>query len=611
MKKLKKAFTLTELVIVIAVIAILAAVLIPTYTSLVRKANISADTQLAKNMNNLISDQTTMDGVIDTLAENGYGIGKLNPTTEGHRFLWDETSKQIIFVDNNYKIVYKAKDINLDEANLWLTVKKPSEVVTTKKFNLNYYLTQDSSKNFTLTTISDFDTGDNVLSGNLTINSTADGEATIDGTFNGTVTINTPNADIEQFGSVKTLDVTAVADNSLEVNGFVDALNLTAGKVDMQTSAYVKTMTVKSENAKVVNGGIIENITKDAGINAVDFTNNGGMVVTNTAGVTNPTTSNYVLQIGSLTELEGFRDAVNGGATFEDMEVKLTADIELNDGWTPIGVFARDGAVKGFQGTFDGNNKTISNLNNDGYNPKDAVAFKNPTTIKDKEQYSFGLFGYVSNAEIKNLTLTNVAINIETGSIYGDSVAALVAYSYGDLEIDNVVVGSASTTDASAISAYDGVAGIVGRAYGANNDTHTVEITNSVNYAAVTTNEKGAGIIGYANNNVEIVISGCANHGVITVDALGLAGDSHKLGYAAGMVVVLVGGNNPQLSALDLTISNSSNTGAITAKNTTAGSTVVADTALKANAFAVTNVNWNNAQASTNTGVIKINDSAI
>lgn len=605
MKKLKKAFTLTELVIVIAVIAILAAVLIPTYTSLVRKANISADTQLAKNMNNLISDQTTMDGVIDTLAENGYGIGKLNPTTEGHRFLWDETSKQIIFVDNNYKIVYKAKDINLDEANLWLTVKKPSEVVTTKKFNLNYYLTQDSSKNFTLTTISDFDTGDNVLSGNLTINSTADGEATIDGTFNGTVTINTPNADIEQFGSVKTLDVTAVADNSLEVNGFVDALNLTAGKVDMQTSAYVKTMTVKSENAKVVNGGIIENITKDDGINAVDFTNNGGMVVTNTAGVTNPTTANYVLQLGSLTELEGFRDAVNGGATFADMEVKLTADIELNDGWTPIGVFTRDveapeSPIKGFQGTFDGNNKTISNLNNDGYNPQDAVTFKNPTTIGDKEQYSFGLFGYVSNAEIKNLTLTNVAINIETGSIYGDSVAALVAYSYGDLTIDNVVVGSASTTDASAVSAYDGVAGIVGRAYGEGKAVSTVTITDSINYAAVTTNEKGAGIIGYANTSVTVSLNGCANHGVITCDALGLA---NKLGYAAGLVASH--GSSPAIS-----ISYCSNTGAVTAKNTTQGSQVLLEK-LKADAYvAAQSTTWGTAQASTNTGVIKINDSA-
>ena len=42
-RKNKKGFTIVELVIVIAVIAILAAVLIPTFSSLIKKANESAD----------------------------------------------------------------------------------------------------------------------------------------------------------------------------------------------------------------------------------------------------------------------------------------------------------------------------------------------------------------------------------------------------------------------------------------------------------------------------------------------------------------------------------------------------------------------------------------
>lgn len=49
LKKMKKAFTITELVIVIAVIAILAAVLIPTFTTVVDKANESAAMQEAKS----------------------------------------------------------------------------------------------------------------------------------------------------------------------------------------------------------------------------------------------------------------------------------------------------------------------------------------------------------------------------------------------------------------------------------------------------------------------------------------------------------------------------------------------------------------------------------
>ena len=47
----KKGFTIVELVIVIAVIAILAAVLIPNISKLVKKANQSADESLVRNLN--------------------------------------------------------------------------------------------------------------------------------------------------------------------------------------------------------------------------------------------------------------------------------------------------------------------------------------------------------------------------------------------------------------------------------------------------------------------------------------------------------------------------------------------------------------------------------
>lgn len=48
-KKAKRGFTITELVIVIAVIAILAAVLIPTFSNVISRANESAAMQEAKS----------------------------------------------------------------------------------------------------------------------------------------------------------------------------------------------------------------------------------------------------------------------------------------------------------------------------------------------------------------------------------------------------------------------------------------------------------------------------------------------------------------------------------------------------------------------------------
>ena len=48
-RKAKKGFTIIELVIVIAVIGILAAVLIPTFSGVIEKANLAAAQEAAKN----------------------------------------------------------------------------------------------------------------------------------------------------------------------------------------------------------------------------------------------------------------------------------------------------------------------------------------------------------------------------------------------------------------------------------------------------------------------------------------------------------------------------------------------------------------------------------
>lgn len=68
--KSKKGFTIVELVIVIAVIAILAAVLIPTFSNVIGKADQSASLQEAKSLFNELYAIDYSDGVLDG-AENG------------------------------------------------------------------------------------------------------------------------------------------------------------------------------------------------------------------------------------------------------------------------------------------------------------------------------------------------------------------------------------------------------------------------------------------------------------------------------------------------------------------------------------------------------------
>ena len=58
-KSNKKGFTIVELVIVIAVIAILAAVLIPTFSNVIKKANESAALQAGRNAYTEIMAATT------------------------------------------------------------------------------------------------------------------------------------------------------------------------------------------------------------------------------------------------------------------------------------------------------------------------------------------------------------------------------------------------------------------------------------------------------------------------------------------------------------------------------------------------------------------------
>ena len=76
----KKGFTIVELVIVIAVIAILAGVLIPTFSNVVEKANKSATLQEARNKYTEAYADDIQDGVIDNkingtaMSVDGYSV---------------------------------------------------------------------------------------------------------------------------------------------------------------------------------------------------------------------------------------------------------------------------------------------------------------------------------------------------------------------------------------------------------------------------------------------------------------------------------------------------------------------------------------------------------
>lgn len=538
MKKLKKGFTLVELVIVIAVIAVLAAVLIPTFSGIVNRAKITADTETAATLNTLATGTSNIEDFVNAVEEDpALDAKSLIPQVGGHKFIYsvkNNTSK-VLYVDGNFNPIPEAdKEYDFTGAELWTVVLTPGHIMQNPKLAVNYFLAQDSRDNFTINSLSSFVTGDHTLSGNLTVNSETAGEAIIEGTFKGQVTINAKNAEIVQNGIMSSLNVQAVKNNSLELNGHVGALTLNKGRVEIKDTAYVSKLTIADNAAIVANNGIIENMVEADGVDlaAANFTTNTGTVLS--SSLTNfdaaDLKNDFTVSISDLAGLESFRDAVNNGATYKGVMVTLTDNIALNDGWTPIGNFTRDtenNYSAGFMGTFDGGNYTISNLNTIGYTAPSTVLFSNKSTISNKKEFAYGLFGRVEGAIIQNLNIENVKIDLTNQTTaYGDSVAAVVGFAKG-VTLYNVNVGTSTTGNE--IKAYDAVAGLVGRNYAGE-----INVNSCINSAAIYGGEKVGGIVGVISSGAyEGLIENCTNNGAVTVNAEGKA---NKAAYAAGIV---------------------------------------------------------------------------
>ncbi|MBO4429376.1 MAG: type II secretion system protein, partial [Clostridia bacterium] len=130
----KRGFTIVELVIVIAVIAILAAVLIPTFSNVIARAKISADTQLCRNLNTVLTMATSegrvpgsMYDVLYLVSESGYLLGNLNPTAEGYYYAWDSQGEKIVYIREDLDTVVYPEDYTIDKSKCWITVGDKEE----------------------------------------------------------------------------------------------------------------------------------------------------------------------------------------------------------------------------------------------------------------------------------------------------------------------------------------------------------------------------------------------------------------------------------------------------------------------------------------------------
>ena len=117
MKKTRRsAFTIVELVIVIAVIAILSAVLIPTFGSIIKSANVASDQTTAANLTtelhiylkgNVITSEADLIKALND-PELGFNADKLTPKTSNYGYhYWYDMENQTIIVETSDEISKK------------------------------------------------------------------------------------------------------------------------------------------------------------------------------------------------------------------------------------------------------------------------------------------------------------------------------------------------------------------------------------------------------------------------------------------------------------------------------------------------------------------------
>ena len=130
MKNLKKkGFTIVELVIVIAVVAILAAVLIPTFVNLTKRANRSVDIQAVVNMNKLLATENceTILEATELFDANGFDLKNYKPLSKDHYFYY--VNGKIILADSENKVIFP-EDVNVDGQWMSLSGEVPMEAYT-------------------------------------------------------------------------------------------------------------------------------------------------------------------------------------------------------------------------------------------------------------------------------------------------------------------------------------------------------------------------------------------------------------------------------------------------------------------------------------------------
>lgn len=267
----KKGFTIVELVIVIVVIAILAAVLIPTFVSLTKKANESKDIQLVRNLNTALAadneKHATMHSALEAAADFGYDVDKINASATDNQILWDSVNDVFVYLkDGNIEYIPETTIQNESVADYqyWMI---SNEMPSEQKYSVY------AGNDFTATTIENltvgFDAGN--ATGITSITYVGANSVVIRTNSDSTnLTVDNASAEVYHYGVSGEVEILSAANDSYHLFGKAKSIVATNGRVVVENGAVVNLVYVTSNDAivDVVAGADVATVGKAAGVNA-------------------------------------------------------------------------------------------------------------------------------------------------------------------------------------------------------------------------------------------------------------------------------------------------------------------------------------------------------
>ena len=557
----KRGFTIVELIIVIAVIAILAAVLIPTFSSLINKSLVAADESLVRNLNEALAmdvtnPHNTMTDALKATKENGFDVSKINAraSTDGqkHEILWDSRNDCFVYKKGD-EINYIPKSNTKGDATpveLWHIA---NDGTLSDKYS-NYLAA--GTYEATLNIKTGLDVGEHKEVTKVNYTNTNGKQDVVIRTNGGTLTINAGNDTVQHYGLVEKTIINDIAPESYHEFGYVTSyIQVDDGHVVIESGASVSIVAVNGANVtleqksgselfKVRPVGSVtistEKIKVDSDkIDKTSIADTGALAQMKYGGGNGTENSAYELYTAS--HLVAFANDVNNGVYTDYVYAKLCADVDISGmGWEPIGnaehpFFGSFTGAKNAEGT---ESYTVKGLTNKGYVP--SYKLFGITSGAANYGMAYGFFGVVGlkenpsetpkGIELKNINFTNVNIDTDTANMLGvllgaDVAAAKNSKGYlnpgyaGNLTVQNITTqGKIVSTNESGAS----IGGVVGKLYTQGNLTFE-NCSNQCEISAIG-NSKAAGVVGFIsavpdsltnNLNRTLSITGCSNTGTI------------------------------------------------------------------------------------------------